>query len=87
MRNDRKCEFDIYTETDSNEAVGITHGFLLSVYNRGDDIKSYIKKYENLNILLIVLKSINVNIKDAESSIQSDRKYILRKIKKYLQNL
>ena len=44
MGNDRKCEFDIYTETDSNEAVGITHGFLSSDYKRGDNIKSYVKK-------------------------------------------
>jgi hypothetical protein len=78
MENDRKCEFDIYTETDSNEAVGITHGFLSSDYKRGDDIKSYIKKIrESKYPIDRILKSINVNIKDAESSIESDRKYIL----------
>jgi len=77
MENDRKCEFDIYTETDSNEAVGITHGFLSSDYKRGDDIKSFVKKIrESKYPIDRILKSINVNVKDAESSIESDRKYI-----------
>ena len=90
MENDRKYEFDIYTKIDdddnnnnnndnnNNKAVGITHGYLLSDKKRGDDIKSYTKKQrESKYPLDNILQSINVDIKDAESSIESDRNYIL----------
>jgi len=76
MDGNSNFEFDVYTEIDGDKAVGITHGFIPS-----DIEDSYSKKLRETEFPLDrVLQAINVDIKQAQASVESDRKFILNTI-------
>jgi hypothetical protein len=77
MGDNSNYEFDIYTEIDGDKgAVGITHGYI-----RSDHGHSHTKKHRESTFPLDrILQSTNVDIKQAQASVESDRKFILNTI-------
>jgi len=77
MGGNSNYEFDVYTEIDGDRgAVGITHGFIPS-----DSADSYCKKLRETEFPLDrILQATNVDVKQAEASVESDRKFILNTI-------
>ena len=74
--NNSNYVFDVYTEIDGNKAVGITHGFIPS-----DSADSYCKKLRETEFPLDrILQATNVDVKQAEASVESDRKFIINTI-------
>jgi hypothetical protein len=72
-------ELDVYTEIDGDRAVGITHGYIPSdlKYNK----KSFKKKRRESKFPLDrILQATNVDVKQAQASIESDRRIILNTI-------
>ena len=69
-------EFDVYTEIDGDRAIGITHGYIPSYYGN-----RLIKKLRESKFPLErIIKAINVDVKQAKASVESDRKLILNTI-------
>ena len=77
MGGNSDYEFDVYTEIDEDiEAVGITHGYI-SI----DNGKTHLKKYRESEFPLDrILQAINVDVKQAQASVESDRRFILNTI-------
>ena len=77
MSGNINYEFDVYTERDGGSgAVGITHGFIPS-----DSADSYCKKLRETEFPLDrILQATKVDVKQAEASVESDRKFILNTI-------
>jgi len=77
MGDNSNYEFDVYTEIDGDRgAVGITHGYIGS-----DSGKSHLKKYRESHFPLDrILQATNVDVKQAQASVESDRKFILNTI-------
>ena len=77
MGDNSNYEFDIYTDIDRDRrAVGITHGYSLS-----DDGSPRLKKNRESKFPLDrILLATNVDIKQAQASVESDRKLILNTI-------
>jgi len=81
MDGDCKYVFDVYTEIDGDKAVGITHGYIPSDRERGDNLMSSRKKERESKFPMDrILQSINVDVKKAQASMESDRKFILNTI-------
>ena len=81
MGDNSNYEFDIYTEIDTDidgdkGAVGITHGYTSSDYGTS----SIKKKRESEFPLDRILQASNVDVKQAQASVESDRKIILNMI-------
>ena len=77
MGDNSKFEFDVYTEIDGDRrAVGITHGLVPS--DMGDSF--YRRSRESEFPLDRILQATNVDIKQAQASVESDRKFILNTI-------
>jgi len=73
--------FDVYTEIDGGRAVGITHGYIPIDFEYGDGVKNFWKKKRESEFPLDrILQSINVDVKQAEASVESDRRFILNTI-------
>ena len=72
-------EFDVYTEIEidgDSGAVGITHSYIPSDYE-----SSYYKMLRESKFPLDrILQAINVDVKQAQASVESDRKFILNTI-------
>jgi len=77
MGDNSNYEFDVYTEIDGDKgAVGITHG--LVPIDMGDSFYKRSREYKfPLNR---ILQATNVDIKQAQASVESDRKFILNTI-------
>jgi len=75
MGENSNYEFDIYTEIDGDKAVGITHG-----YTSRDKNSSTKKSRESEFPLDRILKATNVDVKQAQASVESDRRFILNTI-------
>jgi hypothetical protein len=79
MNGDSNYEFDVYTEIEidgDSGAVGITHGYIPS--DNGD---SYYKMLRESKFPLDrILKAPNVDVKQAQASVESDRIFILNTI-------
>ena len=76
MSGNSKFEFDVYTEIDGDKgAVGITHGFIPS-----DGHSNMKKDRESKFPLDRILQAANVDIKQAQASVESDRKFLLSTI-------
>ena len=83
MGDNSDYEFDVYTEIDGNigRAIGITHGYIPSDSRKGDTHKSIDKKDRESKFPLDrILQAMNVNVKYAEASVESDRRFILNTI-------
>jgi hypothetical protein len=80
MGGNSDYEFDVYTETeidgDRGGAVGITHGYIPS-----DSGSSYYKMLRESKFPLDrILQATDVDIKHAQASVESDRRFILNSI-------
>ena len=79
MGDNSNYEFDVYTEIDTDGdigAVGITHGYI-----RSDGNNPFVKtERESKFPLDRILQSINVDVKQAKASLETDRKLILNTI-------
>ncbi len=77
MGDNINYEFDVYTERDGGSgAVGITHGYIPS-----DGNNPFVKTERESEFLLDrILQSINVDVKQAKASLETDRKLILNTI-------
>ena len=75
--NNSKYEFDVYTDRGGdNRAVGITHGYIPS-----DNGESDYKKHREYEFPLDrILQATNVDVKHAQASVESDRRFILNTI-------
>ena len=68
--------FDVYTEIDGDRAIGITHGYIPSYYGN-----RLIKKLRESKFPLErIIKAINVDVKQAQASVESDRRFLLNTI-------
>ena len=75
MGGNSNYEFDVYTEIDGDKAVGITHGC-----TSRDKNSSAKKSRESKFPLDRILQATNVDIKHAQASVESDRRFILNTI-------
>jgi len=77
MGGNSDYEFDVYTEIDGDRgAVGITHGYI-----PGDSGSSYYKMLRESKFPLDrILQATDVDIKQAQASVESDRRFILNSI-------
>ena len=77
MGGNSDYEFDVYTEIDGDRgAVGITHGYI-----PGDNGDSYYKMLRESKFPLDrILQATDVDIKQAQASVESDRRFILNSI-------
>jgi hypothetical protein len=76
MGGNSSYEFDVYTEIDGDiGAVGITHGC-----TSRDKNSSTKKSRESEFPLDRILKATNVDVKQAQASVESDRRFILNTI-------
>ena len=81
MGGNSDYEFDVYTEIDGGRAVGITHGFIPRDGHPDTPITYYIKKERESKFPLDrILQATNVDVKQAQASVESDRKFILNSI-------
>ena len=79
MGGNSNYEFDIYTEIDRDRgAVGITHGY---IPRDGSYCPSMNKKHREYEFPLDrILQAINIDVKHAQTSVESDRKFTLNSI-------
>jgi len=76
MDDNINIAFDVYTEIDGDRAIGITHGFIPSYYGN-----RLIKKLRESKFPLErIIKAINVDVKQAQASVESDRRFLLNTI-------
>ena len=75
MGGNSSYEFDVYTEIDGDKAAGITHGC-----TSRDKNSSTKKSRESEFPLDRILKATNVDVKQAQASVESDRRFILNTI-------
>jgi len=81
MGGNSKYEFDVYTEIDGDRAVGITHGLIPSDGHPDALISTYMKKQRESKFPLDrILQATNVDVKQAQVSVESERKFILNSI-------
>jgi hypothetical protein len=76
MDDNISTAFDVYTEIDGDRAIGITHGYIPSYYGN-----RLIKKLRESKFPLErIIKAINVDVKQAQASVESDRRFLLNTI-------
>jgi hypothetical protein len=77
MGGNSDYEFDVYTEIDGGKrAVGITHGYI----RRDCEMSSIKIRRESEFPLDRILQAMNVDVKQAQASVESDRQFILNTI-------
>jgi len=76
MGGNSNYEFDVYTEINGDKAVGITHGYIPRDY--GTSVLKDLR--ESAFPLDKILQAVNVDIKQAQASVESDRRFILNTI-------
>jgi len=76
MGDNINTAFDVYTEIDGDRAIGITHGYIPSYYGN-----RLIKKLRESKFPLErIIKAINVDVKQAQASVESDHRFLLNTI-------